>query len=208
MNRNVRESYGPGYVMTLNQKCGRSCHRGGLVLNDGQSGSDPAQCLKSHVFGKIPAGRTVVEGNLPITPFLVRYVSGRNLAWRLIFDTTPRVGVSFVKVLSQDKEPANGSEPDPRRNNLSRWPQIVGLTAGIIAALLTVGLYRSVSTILGDYGSYISAVAFPGILGSAGVSGNAHAFSLWIAAGINFIVYFFGVWTICSTFRRLLSASK
>jgi hypothetical protein len=37
---------------------------------------------------------------------------------------------------------------------------------------------------------------FPGILGSMAVSGNAHAFHLWVAAGINGLLYFGLAWVV------------
>ena len=92
---------------------------------------------------------------------------------------------------------ANKSEP-------SRWPLIVALAAGIVTSLLSISLEHSVSLSYGDAGFFITAVLFPGLLGSIAIGGNAHAFSLWIAAGINFILYFLVVWMICSVFRRII----
>ena len=52
-------------------------------------------------------------------------------------------------------------------------------------------------------GFFITAVLFPGLFGSMAIGGNAHAFSLWIAAGINCIIYFLAVWMICGISRRV-----
>jgi hypothetical protein len=99
---------------------------------------------------------------------------------------------------------ADGRAPDAKRNEPSRWPLIVALGVGIVTALLSIGLEYSVSSFYGDSGSFITAVVFPGLLGSMAIGGNAHAFSLWIAAGINFILYFLVVLLICSVSRRIL----
>jgi len=36
----------------------------------------------------------------------------------------------------------------------------------------------------------IAAPVFPGLVGSAVVTGNVHAFPLWLAACINFVLYY------------------
>jgi hypothetical protein len=82
---------------------------------------------------------------------------------------------------------------------VDRW-----LAPEIITALLTISLERSVSSFFGDGGFAIVAVVFPGILGSIALAGNAHAFSLLVAAGINLIFYFISVWAICGVSRRTL----
>ncbi len=91
-----------------------------------------------------------------------------------------------------------------RRNDSPHWPLFVALGVGIITALLSVSLEHSVSSSFGNEGFAITAVVFPGILGSIAIAGNARAFSLWIAAGINLIFYFILVWAICSASRRIL----
>jgi hypothetical protein len=85
----------------------------------------------------------------------------------------------------------------------SRWPLIVAIAAGVVTALLSMSLEHSLSLSYGDAGFFITAVLFPGLLGSIAIGGNAHAFSLWIAAGINCIFHFLIVWAICSMSRRV-----
>jgi len=50
----------------------------------------------------------------------------------------------------------------------------------------------------------------PGMIGAEAFSGNAHAWSLWIAAGINSLIYFILGWVACSLlmtfFRRRTEA--
>ena len=84
-----------------------------------------------------------------------------------------------------------------------RWPLLLALGVGIITALLSMSLEDSHS-LLGNAGFIITAVLFPGILGSIAITGNAHAFSYWIAAGINFIFYFVLFWVICSVSRWIV----
>lgn len=74
--------------------------------------------------------------------------------------------------LNKDVSLANG-------NDSLRWPLVVALGVGTITALLTISLERSVSSFFGDAGFAITAVVFPGILGSIALAGNAHTFSLW-----------------------------
>lgn len=76
----------------------------------------------------------------------------------------------------------------------SRWATSIALAVGIIAAALTFSLY---TPLMGSAGRVLSAVLFPGILGSVAVTGNAHAFSLGMGAAINFVLYFGITWVIC-----------
>jgi membrane protein implicated in regulation of membrane protease activity len=45
---------------------------------------------------------------------------------------------------------------------------------------------------------------FPGLLGSAIVAGNVHAFSLWLAACINFMLYLLFTLAAAAIIRALL----
>jgi hypothetical protein len=80
------------------------------------------------------------------------------------------------------------------RKFLSRMATSIALAVGIIAAALTLSLY---SALMGSAGRVLPTVLFPGILGSAAVAGNAHAFSLGIGAAINFVLYLGITWVIC-----------
>lgn len=100
--------------------------------------------------------------------------------------------------------PASEDASLTSRSDSSRGPLLVGLGAGIVAALLSISLEHSVSSSFGDFGFIITTVVFPGILGSIAIADNAHAFSLWVAAGINFIFYLVLIWIICGVSRRIL----
>src|SRR5689334_380100 len=89
------------------------------------------------------------------------------------------------------------------RNDSPGWPVLVAFGVGILLALFSFSPGHSISLFFGDAGIIISGVVFPGVLGAIAIDGNAHAFSLWIAAGINFIFYFIFVWTICTISRRI-----
>ena len=67
-----------------------------------------------------------------------------------------------------------------------------------------IRLERSLPSFFGDAGFAITAVVFPGILGSIALAGNAHTFSLLAAAGINLIFYFISACAICGVSRRIL----
>jgi hypothetical protein len=84
------------------------------------------------------------------------------------------------------------------------WPLFVALGVGIMTALFSISLEHRVALLFGDAGFIIAAVVFPGLLGSMAIAGNVHAFSLWIAAGINFIFYFTFVWIICAVSIRIV----
>src|SRR5580704_7510945 len=90
-----------------------------------------------------------------------------------------------------------------RREKPPLWPSLASLVAGIIAVLLTISLEHSVIAYFGNAGFIITALLFPGLLGSMAIAGNVHAFSLWIAAGINCIFYFLLIWMIWGVSRRI-----
>ena len=86
-------------------------------------------------------------------------------------------------------------EAQPR---MPRWRKVSALAIGIIAALLTLGLYSFSLPSLGKAGLVLAGVAFPGLLGSIVVAGNVHAFNLWVAAAFNGIFYCFFAWAALS----------
>jgi len=81
-----------------------------------------------------------------------------------------------------------------REDLSSRSATPIALAVGIIAAALTLALY---TPLMGSAGRVLAAVLFLGILGSVAVAGNAHAFSIWIGAAINLVLYFGITWVIC-----------
>ena len=90
------------------------------------------------------------------------------------------------------------------RHDSPRWPLVVALGFGIMSALLSISLEHRAALLFGDAGFIITAVVFPGLLGSMVIAGNVHAFSLWLAAGINFVFYFTLVWIICAVSIRIV----
>jgi hypothetical protein len=105
---------------------------------------------------------------------------------------------------NEAQESADNRVPHANGSGQSRWPFIVALVAGFVTALLTVSLEHSASPSFGDAGFVVMAALLPGLLGSIAIGGNAHAFSLWIAAGINCIFYSLLVWMISGISRRIL----
>lgn len=65
----------------------------------------------------------------------------------------------------------------------------------------------SENPIIGAPQRILFALLYPGIFGSMVFSGNAHAWSLWIAAGINGLIYFGLAWlafrSVAGLFRRV-----
>jgi hypothetical protein len=98
--------------------------------------------------------------------------------------------------LNEGRTPADIEGPSEVPQRKSSWRKVSSLTVGIIAALLTLGLYLNSLS----FGSsrIISGVVFPGLLGSMAVAGNAHAFSLWVAAAFNGIFYCSLTWAALS----------
>jgi hypothetical protein len=62
----------------------------------------------------------------------------------------------------------------------------------------------SENSIIGVARPVLFALLFPGILGSMAMSGNVHAFRLWIAAGINGLIYFGLMWLAWHSIARLV----
>jgi hypothetical protein len=80
-----------------------------------------------------------------------------------------------------------------RRVFFRKYGLLVAMATGGLFVGLTLSIQRlSVSSenpIIGAVQSSIFALIMPGILGSMCVSGNAHAWYLWIAAAINGLIY-------------------
>jgi hypothetical protein len=83
------------------------------------------------------------------------------------------------------------------------------LLAGIMASLtLSIEGLGAPSEVpfIGDPRPLLVTLLFPGMLGSMAVSGNAHAWHLWVAALINGLIYFVLGWigsrVTASLFRR------
>jgi hypothetical protein len=90
---------------------------------------------------------------------------------------------------------------------------------GVLLALLLGGIMASLTLsieglgapseipMIGDPRPVLVTLLFPGMLGSMAVSGNAHAWHLWVAALVNGLVYFGLGWVgsrvIASLFRRV-----
>jgi hypothetical protein len=102
----------------------------------------------------------------------------------------------LVTDLNEVRTPADIEGPSEGPQRKSSWRKLSALTVGIIAAFLTLGLYLNSLS----FGSsrIISGVVFPGLLVSMAIVGNAHAVSLWVAAGFNGIFYCSLTWTALS----------
>jgi hypothetical protein len=86
---------------------------------------------------------------------------------------------------------------------------LIAALLACIPAALTLGLE---SASAGTFGKTGTALLFPGILGAIALSGNAHAFHLWIASIWNFIFYFLLCWALVAligtAFRRLRASQR
>ena len=83
----------------------------------------------------------------------------------------------------------------------------VGAAAGALMGGLT-GAVETISTlsrnpVIAGLQETAMMLIIPGLLGSAIVSGNVHAFSLVFAAAINTSIYFAVGWISCSLWRRM-----
>src|ERR1700730_14657358 len=67
------------------------------------------------------------------------------------------------------------------------------LLSGITLAVEKVSSI-SENPIIGTVQRAFMALIFPGLIGPAAISGNVHAFHLWIAAGMNGLIYFGLAW--------------
>jgi len=77
---------------------------------------------------------------------------------------------------------------------------IVASTVGIAMGLTTFSLEH-----FSWFEHYLVPLLLPGVIGSMAVAGNAHAFSLWIAAIINALFYSLIIWllgAVLATLRR------
>ena len=101
------------------------------------------------------------------------------------------------------------ADSETTRHFVSRGVLIALLLGGIMASLtLSIEGLGAPAEIpmIGDPRSVLVTLLFPGMLGSMAVSGNAHAWHLWVAALVNGLVYFGLGWigsrVIASLFRR------
>jgi hypothetical protein len=83
------------------------------------------------------------------------------------------------------------------------------LNAKVVSAIVLGGLLGSLTLavprlssisenpVVGAAQRGLFALLIPGIVGAGAVSGNVHAWPLWIAAGINMLIYFLAGWVAC-----------
>ena len=85
---------------------------------------------------------------------------------------------------------------------------VIAAVLALVPAALSLFLESTGNTI-GEFGI---AFLFPGMLASIAMSGNAHAFHLWVAALANFLLYFLLCWAIAALIgrahRRLIAPSS
>jgi hypothetical protein len=64
---------------------------------------------------------------------------------------------------------------------------------GVVQAVLTLNLGKlsaiSDDPFLGGVQSFLVTLLLPGMFGAMAVGGNVHAWSLWVAAGLNALIY-------------------
>jgi hypothetical protein len=77
---------------------------------------------------------------------------------------------------------------------------IIALALGITAAAATLMIESLIP-------SPLVFVLIPGLIASMAVSGNVHAFHLWIAAVFNFGFYFLVCWGLSKVAKGLLEPS-
>jgi|SRR5580658_2958877 ABC-type transport system involved in multi-copper enzyme maturation permease subunit len=96
----------------------------------------------------------------------------------------------------------------------NRKSLIIAALLGLVPAILTLAVEHidpSSNPIVNGIQGAGMVLLFPGILGSIAVSGNAHAFHLWVAAVCNFVLYFLLCWAIAAFIgglRRRIGASR
>jgi hypothetical protein len=83
----------------------------------------------------------------------------------------------------------------------------VALALGGLFATLTLSISKlgiiSQNPIVGTVQNGVVVLITPGMYGAVVVSENAHAWRLWVASGINALVYFAVGWFACVLFSRL-----
>lgn len=89
-----------------------------------------------------------------------------------------------------------GSEATRRPRSRGALLAVVvgGMMACLTLSILGLG-YPSEIPFIGDPRPVLVTFLFPGMLGAAALSGNAHAWHLWVAALVNGIIYFGLGWT-------------
>lgn len=81
------------------------------------------------------------------------------------------------------------------------------LLGGLLGAMtLALPQLSSISEnpVVGTAQRVVFTLLVPGIIGAGAVSGNVHAWPLWIAAGINVLIYFVTGWLACWVVLRLV----
>jgi ABC-type uncharacterized transport system fused permease/ATPase subunit len=85
---------------------------------------------------------------------------------------------------------------------------LIAALLACIPAALTLELESmpvlSSNVFAGAIEQYGVTLLFPGMLGAMAISGNAHAFHLWVAAIWNFVFYFLICWAIAALIGRAL----
>ena len=84
------------------------------------------------------------------------------------------------------------------------------IMAGLTLSILGLG-YPSEIPLMGDPRPALVTFLFPGMLGAAFISSNAHAWPLWLAALVNGAIYFALIWIVgrlCAIIFRKVSQSR
>lgn len=94
---------------------------------------------------------------------------------------------------------------------LQNFKVVIALATGGALGSLTLAASKlsaiSDNSIAGTVQRVLFRLLLPGMIGAEAFSGNAHAWSLWIAAGINALIYFLLGWVaysvLTSLFRKM-----
>jgi hypothetical protein len=82
---------------------------------------------------------------------------------------------------------------------------VVGCLLGGLTFALPSLSSISDNPLLGAVQRCVVALLLPGIIGAGTTSGNAHAWPMWLAAGLNTVLYFVVGWLVCKLAMRTLS---
>ena len=105
----------------------------------------------------------------------------------------------------------NSNEKDRRNVNGTRFALgLGGLLAGLTFAIEKLARISD-NPVIGAAQKILFILIFPGIIGAIGMSGNVHAWHLWVAAAINGLIYFGIGWlsyVLVAKYRRRRTLSR
>ena len=100
------------------------------------------------------------------------------------------------------------SMSESREANPISTTALCGVVLGCLLGGLTLALPKlssiSDNPVVGTVQRFTVALLLPGIFGAGAASGNVHAWPIWVAAGLNAVLYFVVGWVACWIGLRLL----